>query len=267
MVSIVAPTYPVAPTITPRIAGLLSVATVTDNFTWLDGNDLYDSYNCMQFGAEPVFCNTNDKTFDQTAGWTDGALFGAYGGVICKAIGLDQPRMLSESERVFGAGESTAVERGLMKYRFAESEDHWDAATSINGGTSVCPAAGLAMLEAYAASIYVGVPTLHLPLAIASLLLVNNAVVRADGGLRTQLGSKVVAGAGYDFPNLSPTGTAASAGEKWIYATGEVSVIRGPLTSRQEMNYSTNEVLVLEERPYIVAVDCFSAGIEVTVTC
>lgn len=269
--------YPVTPTTTPRRSTLLHVAAVDDGIEWLDGTDLFDSYNCMKFQAEAEFCAPNVKDFDQAAGWQDGFRFAAYGGVACKAVGLDRARMLSEVERVFDAGESTAVERALMQTRFVAGADldgagagtelAWDAPVDLTpAGGAVKPEVGVAILEGHAASEYVGVPTLHLPVTIASLLAREAAVEFEGDILRTKLGSAVVAGAGYDYPNTGPTGAPAAAGEKWLYATGGVLVRRGNAEIRQAIAHEDNDVFVLAERGYVVAVDCYTAAVRVQVT-
>jgi hypothetical protein len=260
--------YPVTPTVEPLRGTLLDAATVSDNFAWLEGTDLFESFNCMKFQADATFCAPSPKTFDQAIVWQDGFRFAAYGGVQCKAIGLDQANMEREVQRVFEAGESTAVERALMETRFkADGGGLWAAPTDITpAGGAVSPEVGLGTLEGYAASEYVGVPTLHLPRVIVSVLATKGMLEWDGQVLRTKLGSKIAAGAGYDYPNLSPTGTQAAVGEKWLYATGEVVVGRGPAIVRQVMAESTNEVFVLGERGYIAAVDCFAAAVRVTVT-
>jgi hypothetical protein len=91
-----------------------------------------------------------------------------------------------------------------------------------------------------------------------SLTVTGNTLV-------TQLGSKVAAGGGYDLPNNGPTGAAAAAGERWLYATGEVLVLRDDLVVLQELNRSTNDVVVLVERMYFAVVDCFAAAVKVKV--
>lgn len=257
--------YPVAPAVTPLQGTLLDVATVTDDFTWLDGEGLFDSYNCMRFEQTANFCAPSPKTFDQAPGWQDGFRFAAYGGAVCKAIGLDQDRMESEVRRVFEAGESTAVERALMQTRFVDGAS-WDAAEDVNAAGAVHPAVGVALLEGYAASVYVGAPVIHMPRSIASLLARQDALVWEGGVLQTKMGTKIAAGAGYDYPNEGPAGTAAAAGEKWLYATGGVLVGRSQSIVRQVMAHDTNEVFVLGERGYIVAVDCFTAAVRVSVT-
>lgn len=260
-------TYPVAPEATPVEGTLLDAATVTDDFRWLDGEGLFESFNCMRFEADAEFCAPNDKTFTNSPSWQDGFRFAAYGGAVCKAVGLDVEGMESAVERVFTMGESTAVERALMQTRFRASANNWDAPVDLTPVAGpVKPAVGVAMLEGYSGSIYVGTPTIHMPISIASLLLGVNGVELNERVLRTRLGSKIAAGAGYDYPNYGPTGVEPAEGEKWLYATGEVVVGRGPAIVRQAMATDTNEVFVLAERGYIAAVDCFTAAVRVTVT-
>lgn len=268
-------TYPVAPTTTPLKGTLLDAATVVDNFEWQTEIGLFDSFNCMKFREAAAFCGPNSKDLDQVAEWIDGFKFSAYGGLVCKGIGLDDAHMLAEATRAFEQGESAAVEAALMANRFVDSADGPDAGTDPDlwvkpeditpAGGAVSVKAGIALLEGFASGNYIGVPTLHVPVAVASLLLNDNGLDFQGNLLRTKWGSKVAAGAGYDFPNTDPDGADAAAGEKWLYATGEVIVIRGKTFIRQEMDRSTNEVFVLAERPYIAAVDCFTAAIKVTV--
>jgi hypothetical protein len=265
--------YPVAPTVTKRRGTLLDAATVTNQFAWLDGEALFDSYNCLSFGAQPVFCGPNAKTLDQASAWVDGVRFGAYGGITCKAVAMDVEQAKQRVQQAFEAGESTAVEAGLMEYRFVANDPEtadlpggWAAPTDITPAAgAVKAAAGVALLEGYASRNYAGAPTLHLPVSIASLLAGVDTAVMDGNILRTKLGSKIAAGAGYDFPNTSPDGAEAAVGEKWLYATGEVVVGRSELQLREGFDQSTNDVVILAERGYVVAVDCFVAAIRVKV--
>lgn len=259
--------FPVAPAVKELEGTLLDAATVSDGIEWLDENGLFESYNCMRFDASADFCGPNSKDFDQAASWQDGFRFAAYGGVSCSAVGLDQAEMLRAVRDVFERGESTAVERALMRTRFAADADgRWAAPVDLTpAGGPVTPGAGVALLEGYAASVYVGGPTLHIPRSIASLLLGTQGAVLDQGEFTTKLGSKIAAGAGYDFPNLGPDGAEATAGEKWLYATGEVVVRRGDPIVRQVMAHTDNEVHVLAERGYVAAVDCFTAAVRVRV--
>jgi hypothetical protein len=269
--------YPTAPPTEPRRGTLLDVATVSDSgIRWLDGNDLFDSYNCMKFQAEADFCAPNVKDFDQAAVWQNGWRFAVYGGVQCKAVGLDMDRMQDEVRRVFEAGESVGVEKALMRTRFRQGEDRdpdavgtdfaWDAPVDITpAGGAVSAQAGLAIIEGHAAANYVGMPIIHAPVTVASALTLN-AVIEFDGNvLKTALGSRVAAGAGYDWPNLGPDGAEAPAGEKWLYATGGVLINKGSLEIRQAIAFEDNDVFVLAERGYIAAVDCYVAAVRVKV--
>lgn len=263
---------PSAPTLTRPRGTLLSTVTPDDSkFTWNDGRDLFESYNCLNFDAEATFCGPNTKDLSGTGGWVDGVRFAAYGGVTCKAVGLDREGMEAGLRQAFEMGESTAVERALMKYRFAANPDNttdlpgaWDAPIDITPDSGVVkPAVGVALLEEAAGSMYAGQPTLHLTRGVASMLLgVDGATFEGDA-LRTKFGSKVAAGAGYSLPNLGPDGTASTGTGRWIYATGEVWVARGPITFQSALEQSNNEVVALAERGYIAAVDCFAIAIRV----
>lgn len=262
--------YPVAPVTTPLKGTLLDAATVQEGMAWLDGRDLFDSYNCMKFQAEAEFCAPNTKNFDQGAVWQDGFRFAVYGGVTCKAVGLDMGRMKAEVERVFAAGESTAVEQALMRQRFVADDSGdalWGAPVDITPASgAVKPGVGIALLEGFASSEYVGNPTIHMPRTIAALVLGVDGAEFNGNVLETKLGSRVVAGAGYDYPNTGPDGTPAAAGERWLYATGGVVIARGEAIIRDVIGQEDNDVFVLAERGYIAAVDCFTAAVRVSVT-
>lgn len=264
--------YPKAPAAERRRSTLLDVASVEPGINWLDGEGLFESYNALTFGAEANFCAPNAKDLDDQGSWQDGFRFAAYGGLTCNPVGMDIEGARAGVRESFSLGESTAVERALMKYRFVANASggavpgEWAAPVDLTpAGGAVSPVVGVALLEGYAASVYTGVPTLHLPITVGSLWLVE-AGLEATGSLRTATGSKVVLGAGYDLPNTGPTGAAAPAGERWIYATGEVLVRQGPdMAVREAVDPVNNEVVMLAERPYIIAVDTFVAAVRVSV--
>lgn len=266
--------YPEAPPVEPLKGTLLhAAAAVRDGIDFLEGDALWESFNCLRFDSFAEFCTPTTKDFSQAGSWVNGFRFAAYGGFSCNAIGLDEAEMLRKVRAAFEAGESTAVERALMSTRFQATTDldHngdplWDAPTDITPASGpVKPATGIALLEGYAANGYVGVATIHVPRTIASMILGVDGAEFSGDRLETKFGSRIAAGAGYDFPNLGPTGAAAATGERWLYATGAVVLLRGEPIIRQVMATGTNEVFVLAERPYIAAVDCFSAAIRVTV--
>lgn len=260
-----------APPIIAPFGNLLDCATLDPgSIEWLDDGALFDSYNCLHFDAEAEFCAPNTKDFGQSAGWQNSFRFVAVGGVTCQALGLDTPRMKSEVQRVFETSESTAVERGFMKTRFVQAAGGagvWPAPTDITPAAgAVKPGMGVALLEAYARDNYAGLPTIHVPVVIGSLLLGVQGATLNGKVINTRLGSKLAVGGGYDYPNTGPTGANAATGEKWLYATGEVFLRRGPVDIRQVIDFSSNDVSVMAERIYVGAVDCFAAAVRVQVT-
>lgn len=260
--------YPIAPTATARQSTLLDVAQESGSYAGADGNGLYQSYNCLTFYEAVEFCTPQAKNLDTQAPWVDGIQFGAYGGITCRAVGSDMNEMQTEVQRAFTRGESAAVERGLMELRFrvdTEAPPRWAAPTDITPASPVSPKVGLALLEDYAATIgYVGSPVIHSPVAAASIIT-DGAADMSGGILTSNLGSKIAVGVGYSSLNTGPDGAAAAAGSQWMYASGEVTVISGEMTTIPAFNQSTNDISVLAERPYIVAVDCFVVAVNVTI--
>lgn len=264
-------TYPVAPEVIPLEGTLLDTATVKDGIAWLDGLDLWQSYAAMKFGQAALFCASNSKDLTgNSAAWVSGFRFAAYGGVTCKSVGLDMADEETQVRTVFERGESTAVERALMEVRFraaaGDNTGRWATPTDITpSGGAVSPKVGVALLEGYFGSVYTGAPTIHMPRVIASILLGQTGATLDGKLIQSKLGSKIVAGAGYDYPNTGPGGSNAPTGEKWLYATGGVYIGRGPAEVRQAFDQSTNDVIMLAERGYIVAVDGPVAAVRVLV--
>jgi hypothetical protein len=119
-------------------------------------------------------------------------------------------------------------------------------------GTAVKPRYGQAILEGAFGSAPTGAEgVIHAPREVASVLKVEK-----DGGaLRTNLGTKVVSGAGYS--RRGPDGTLASAGKYWMYATGPVSVRRGslhivPEKVNQAVDVRVNTIKYYVDRPVAV---------------
>lgn len=267
------PNYPIPAVPEGLVSTLLDVATVTEgSIGYMDGvEEFFDSYNCMEFTQSPSWCAPNSKDFDNAV-WQSGFRFAANGGAVCKSVGLDQARQEAEVRRVFEAGESIAVEKAFMEQRFrvgpdnAEGDPIWDAPVDINPAGAVSPMVGIALLEGHAAANYRGRPVFHMPTTIGSLLLNLNALQVEGNVASTRLGSKAAIGAGYDFPNTGPAGTAASAGEKWLYATGGIAIQKAELKIRQNLETTNNDVFTLGERAYVGVVDCYTAAVRVSVT-
>lgn len=264
---------PIAPVIEPLIGSLLATADVRPDFNGylMQGSttgaaDLFESYNTMQFRRSAVFCGPNSKTFDQGSTWVDAFAMAVYGGTLCNAVGLARDEQLREAERAFDLGESIPVEAGVMDTLFSPTGGVFPTPTDLTpAGGAVKPKVGIALLEGWFATRYLGAPTIHLPTVIAALVMGADGVAAEENVLKSKLGSKIVNGAGYDIANVSPAGVAAPAGEKWIYGTGEVLILKGDIAPQQVFNQSNNEVTTLFERPYIVAADGPVAAVRVQV--
>jgi hypothetical protein len=257
--------YPVAPTTTPVKGSILDAATVKEGIEWLDGADLFETFNCLSFDASADFCVPNTLVLDGARTWVDGLRFAAYGGTLCKAVGNDMARARSEVERVFRDGEYRAVEQALVDI-FSGVGSFSPADDLTPSGGAVLPLEAVAVLESYAAANYVGTPTLHMPRLVASLLAGPKHIEFEGNTLRTALGSKVAAGGGYDMAGTDFEGGAITAGESWIVATGETLLLRGDLDVIETFNQTTNEVVVMGMRAYVAAFDCLPiAGVKVAI--
>lgn len=274
------------PTPTPLTSSILDQSTVETNEHWgLTNNEgLWPSYNCLDTLIPTSLCpdpiaERQVKEF-VSGSWIPAFEFAVYGGVQCGAVGLDKNDMNSELRRVFAANEGKGIERALLETRFVANDEgsdtvgpFWDAPVDVTpDGATITLLQAVALLEGYAASVYAGMPTLHLPRAAATLLS-GNHLTWIDGKAYTKSGSKVAIGGGYD--NLEDL----QSGVWDLYATGEVYIERSEQISITSIvvpgdgsglgsgqnGISDNTVLGLAERMYRVGVDCFVAKATATI--
>ena len=256
-----------APSITPLASTLLDHATVSEGIEYLNERSLFQSYNCLDMAVPTALCPEPTEAKDFQDPYTsEGIRFAVYGGVACKAFDFDEATGLAEINRVFTAKESIGVERAFMDTLFIDGPDddpgagvalRWEQAEDLTpAGGAVLPEVGLAILEGHASSIYAGVPTLHIPRTIGSLLLTRNAGEMQAGKAYTQSGSKMALGAGYEYPNHGPDGSDPAAGDLWMYASGEIAVARSEVLAKSVLDRSSNETIAIAERIYMGAIDC-----------
>lgn len=275
MTTTVEPLWDTTPAVSAT-GGVLDHASVEEGIAWQTPRGIGLTFNCLDTAVPTELCPepTTAKEF-QNPGVIEGIEFAVYGGLVCKPFGFDEATAKREIERVFLLKESRGVERALMESRFIAGPDddpgvgvdlRWPAATDITPAGGAVPAkVGLALLEGFAVGQYSGQPTLHIPYSVGSLLAGDKIIEGQGGKFYTALGAKAAVGAGYEFPNSGPTGAEPAAGERWLYATGEVMVARSAVQSFVQMDYSDNDIIALAERRYIAAIDCFAAAIRVTV--
>lgn len=249
---------------------LVALAAGTTTYNWT-GTPAYNPTG----GAPPSTSTAvipTVKTFNELGGYQDGLRFVVYGGIKCRSVGFDEAEAVSEVRRVFEAKESVGVARELAAQRFIASASNWAAPTDVTPAAgAVSPKVGLALLEQAAGATYAGTPTIHVPRSVGALLWESVPLNERGGIYYSPQGSKIASDAGYGIANKSPAGVAAPAGEAWLYATGEVSIVRGELQgphfalSQGQSGIDDNEVRVLVERPYVAWVDCFAAAVRVKV--
>lgn len=273
------------PSTTPLNSSILDHATVVDNarFGLRNNAGLFESYNCLDTLVPIPTCANPLMEFDyktfSVAGWVPGFQFAVHGGVKCSLMGLDRSDQQREIERVFEANEGKGVEMALLANRFVDnnaapgSDDLvspyngvWDAPVDL-ALTGASVGGAMAALESYAASVYAGLPTLHMPRGAVLLAFGQGLVTERDGKFYSKTGAKIAAGGGYDDPD------AVWDGSFDIYATGEVYVERskrlsfsevvlpgdGSGTGSDENGLGDNTGIALVEREFRVGVDCFVA--------
>lgn len=259
-------------------SSVLDHATVesSSSFGLRNNEGLWPSYNCIDTLVPTPICPDPIVLHDfQVAGWVPGFEFAVSGGVQCSTVGLDTDDQRAELERVFARNEGKGVEQALLANRFATpgSDDLWDAPVDLTSGGAVPLNAAIGYLESYAATVYAGVPTLHMPRSALLVAYGMGLVKEVDGKFYTKTGSKIAAGGGYDLPN----GSLPSQNVE-LYVTGEVYVERSETLSHHSWvvpgdgnspdsdgtGLSGNTVIGLVQRLYRVGVDCFVAQAEGT---
>lgn len=260
---------------------------VTNRKFGLRNNEgVWDSYNCLDLLVPTPTCANPMVEMDykdfKFAPWVPAYEFAVHGGVQCMAVGLDTADQKAEVERVFGLTEHKGIEQSLLYNRFevrlpdessgvtfSPYDASWEAPEDITpAGATLGLTVALAMLEGHAAANYAGLPVLHLPRAAGTLLEGAGLVTWEGDKAFTKNGSRIVMGGGYDDPTM------LASGEWNLYATGEVyieaSAIIGPHQQHvipgdgsgigsDQNGLPDNTVVVLVERQYRVAIDCYAA--------
>lgn len=126
---------------------------------------------------------------------------------------------------------------------------------------------GLGVLETAVRNCYQGGrPVIHVTPAVAVELFAQHQLFRQGTQIKTQLGSLVAVGDGYQ--HLTPTGGAATAGTSFMYATGAIFGYRGPLrilgTNTEAFDRAENTLKRIAERQVLLGWDCCLAAVLVT---
>jgi hypothetical protein len=222
-----------APSPAAHTGNLLDVADVHDGLTWIDPNDMFTSWNCVDVNAVDVCAadTTPTKTFTAPT-LVDGVRFAVYLGGACKPLSADTEANI---DRVFDLRESRGVEKQF------ETRVLGPLGTTVSG-SPVSAAHALALMENALGDQYAGIGTVHMSPLLATLLLQDQLLVEVGGKFYTKLGTKVVVGTGYTSANL--------------YGTGDVTIYRSQQDTVDAPDTANNTINVLAERAYVVVSDC-----------
>jgi hypothetical protein len=247
----IAPIRP--PSRTPH-GSILDIATITDAFPAADAEGLIESYNCIGVDVDAIDCAAftgMTKRFDPP-GFSDGSMFSVQSGVTCKPFGFnpDDPALKAAAAVLEGEG----VSIGLYETILVNGTDLTPTAGAVD------PQTALGLLEGAGYASYAGQPVIHVGPMLASLWSQNGAVDVAGSYLKTRLGTPVAVSAG----NESKTGGKLDA-DQWAFVTGAVVLARSDTVNQWQLDRTTNDMTVLFERLYVVAVDCLVAKVKVNI--
>ena len=186
------------------------------------------------------------KTIPSGLDVVEGRPFIVYDGVSCVSYQVDEAQ--DRARRRFDLHEQTLVES-----RFTAKHLHGAGVVTLGGG-AVKLLRGLGLLEDALAERHGGIGIVHAARELGAVFT-NFMAVRHDGTrVRTPLDNLWAFGSGYT--TAGPTGTAAPAGQAWIYATGPVLVRRSDVQVYEQFDTRKNTRLAIAERSYVITDDC-----------
>jgi hypothetical protein len=133
-----------------------------------------------------------------------------------------------------------------------------------------CPTDAVALLEQTLADNGVVGGIIHARPYMSAYFSNSHLIYHGRGNLiTTDRGTPIVYGDGYD--GTGPANQPVSGSAEYIYATGRVLIWQDPEIfvppPGEVLNRSTNELTLVAERVYAVAVECGIWGVQVTRTC
>lgn len=220
------------------------------------------------YTAECPITDQNSKTLTDTSPVVTAAPFVAYASVVCSPVGRDPAEQSRRAAARLLAGEQTQVEAALWNGGGVGATP----ALTLAGATTVVGAgltrfhSRIAALEEAFYSAYGYQGTIHVNTAANGAAARAEMLIRTSPGggtevppiIVTPLGSRWSFGAGYDI--TGPADAAPAAGSVWAFMTGPVQIWRSSdlllPDPRQTFNRSTNQLIAVAEREYVVAYDC-----------
>ena len=231
------------------------------------GGVQYQSSLCTLPYGYTVKCVPDAKTLTHPIGLIVGAPFVVVADTLCGTLGHSESEWQQYVLDRLHAGEQAVVEavfgQGLDGAAPSLANNSPNV-TTLTAATTI--SAGIDALEAWLYAQYGPTGVLHIPIAANSAVYSDFHIFRDTGGvMRTPMGTKVSFG---NYGNLLPDGSAPAAGHAAFYITGQTTIWRAdqPFVSPYgaSIDKTTNQLKMFAEREYVLAYECFAAGIDVT---
>lgn len=271
------PTYIATPPAPQVPAGIFDVALGPMPFPAqsIGGGVVYVPDTCaddvflVDMSCPPI---TGTKTFTAIEAPVSGAPFAVYTSYTCGSLGFS-----------FDEAETRVRTRMSLREQRAVEKRIWSGSTGAGGtitglfrdatslGSFDCIAKGVQVLEQALADNGVVGGLIHARAGMGARLLAGGLLATAGPNTRvakTIIGTQYVFGQGYD--GTGPTGQAPSAAGEWMYASGRVLIWRDEVVvppPRQTFDKVTNQMHLLAERVYAVAVECGVWAVNVGTGC
>lgn len=219
------------------------------------------------YTAECPITDQDPKTLTDTSPVMTAAPFVAYASVVCAPVGRSFADQSRRAAARLAAGEQTQVENALWNGGGVGATPALTAA----GATVVTVPAGATSFHAHIAALeeafysaygYQG--TIHVNTAAVGAAAFSQMLVRSTPPpevppiIVTHLGSRWSFGAGYDI--TGPGDVAPAVGSVWAFMTGPVTIWRSTdmllPDPEQTFNRTTNQLIAVAEREYVVSYDC-----------
>lgn len=276
--------YVEPPVVEPYRHGLFDAAPVVEQTSphWEYGGIEFESLACYLSATYPGGLNDingagGTKTLPACNGVTQASAFAIYGGVATGSLGHTPEQWRARAVNIVELAGQHAVESALWTGSANALPALNDAATPkvITGQANTTSGAvdmvtGLALAEKYLTDNYAGRGVIHAPRIAAPFFAFQQQIkFEPDQPDRytTALGTRFAFGGGYD--GTGPSAAAPPAADTsryfWMYVTGAVMILKGaistPATFAEALDRTHNQVALIAEQPWLVAVDCLKAAI------
>jgi hypothetical protein len=167
-------------------------------------------------------------------------------------------------------GPRIPLENNSLSRPDAAPEDQCVALGTVDEPLSVT--AGVAALEQYLGDNYCGQGVIHAPRAVSAYAARASLTCQCGTPqVSTPLGTRWAFGGGYAV-NTGPDGVEAPAGVAWMYATGQVNILRSEVWINPDelvyaFNTRNNQVELYAERTYVITTECVCAAVPVSLGC